>query len=133
MEVAVGKHKFKLEKVSLYISDLYTEYVRAYNAIATWESDIEEARLDNQIEREESESLVDKLKSDRRLFRRLREIRKANDDGLVKASEMRNNVLKEIVELNGYEFDAELWLKGVSEGDFNDIIGELIGAKKKVT
>lgn len=131
MEVAVGKKTFQLEKVSLYISDLYAEYVRAYNTIATWESDIEEARLDNQIEREEADDFVEKLKSDRKLFKRLREIRKANDNGLVEAAKMRNNVLREIVGLNGHEFDADLWLKNISEDDFNEIIGELLNAKKK--
>ena len=131
MEVQIGKKKYTLEKVSIYISDLYVEYIRSKNDLITLEADFEGIRLECEIEREEAESKIDKLKAELKMFRQARELKKNGIQGGIEGAEKRNEILEEIVILNGYEWDEAEWLKNFSENQFTELIGELMTSKKK--
>lgn len=131
MEVQIGNKKFKIKAVSLYISDLYIDFIRARNEGMTVEAEFEEARIECEIETAEAETKADKLRAELKLFRRARDIKKSSVDYASTALIKRNEIIKELVELNGYEWDESLWLKGFSESQFSDLVDELLGGKKK--
>ena len=131
MEVKIGKKKYKLEKVSIYIAELYIEWAHLGNEVAIKLSDIDEATIKNKIAREEAETIVDKLRADLVLHKALREINKTSYVDSKVAMEKRVEVLREIVILNGYDFDEDEWFKNIDEGWFDELIDELIGNKKK--
>ena len=131
MDFQIGKKTYTLEKVSIYISDLYVEYVRSKNDLITLEADFEGIRLECEIEREEAESKVGKLKAELKMFRQARELKKNGIQGGIEGAEKRNEILEEIVILNGYEWDEAEWLKNFSENQFTELIGELMTSKKK--
>lgn len=131
MDIKIGKRKYKLEKVSIYISDLYVEYVRAKNEIMTLEADFEGIRLECEIAREEAETKADKLRAELKMFRDARQVKKSGLEGAKEGAKKRNEILREIVVLNGYEYDEDEWIRNVSEEQFSDLIGDLLTPKKK--
>ena len=131
MDFKIGKRKYRLEKVSMYISDLYVEYVRYQNDIITMEADFEGIRLECEIDREEAETKVDKLRAELKMFSQDRELKRNGIQGGIDGGLKRNEILKEIVLLNGYEYDEDDWVRNVSEGQFSELIGELMTSKKK--
>ena len=131
MEVKIGKKKFTLEKVSIYISDLYTEFIRLKNDLITLEGDFEMVRLEGEIARNESETVIDNLRSDLKMIKAAKQLKKDALEGASEANIKRNEILKEIVELNGYEYIEMDWLKNFSEDDFTALIGDLMGGSKK--
>lgn len=131
MDVKIRDSKFKLEKISIYISDLYVEYVVMRNEIATADGDFEEIRIACEIEREEAETKVGRLKADLKMIKEAKRIKSESAKNALKTTEKRNQILKEIVELNGYEYIESDWLKNFSEDQFGDLIAEMIGKNKK--
>ena len=130
MDVKIGQRKFTLEKMSLYISDLYVQYVETTNEILTFEGDYEEVRLKCEIAREEAESKVDKLRADLAMIKEMKAIKAENLRRAKVAESIRNQIIEEIVILNGYDFDQDSWLKNFGPDDFSALIDELIGKKK---
>lgn len=132
MEIEIGKKKFIIDKVSLYISDLYACFVRSSNELLTGKADFDAAELECDLELEEAESKADRFRAELKLIKNVRALKKDIDDRTANTLVARNNLLKELVELNGYEWDEALWLKGMSEAQFSCLIDELMGGKKKV-
>jgi hypothetical protein len=133
MKIKIGLKEFDLTKVSIYISDLYVEMVRLMADSQTIEADFETLRLQNRIDYEQAETKIERLKAELALLRGTNDLRKEKIGKSVEAAAKRDEVIKEIVLLNGYEYDEELWKKNISEEMFEDIAGELIGRKKKAT
>lgn len=131
MDVKIKRVKYKLENISIYISDLYVEYVVLRNELTTADGDFEEIRLACEIEREEAETKLGKLKADLKMIREAKRIKKEAADGALSATKKRNMILQEIVELNGYKYKEDAWLKNFSEDQFAELIGELVGKNKK--
>lgn len=129
MDFKIGKKKFTLDKVSIYISDLYTEYVVASNELLTIDGDFEEIRLSCEVEREEAETKLDKLRAELKMIKAAKELKQEKKQAALDGSKMRNNIIKEIFELNGYEWDDDI-LKRFDESNFSDLIDELVGKKK---
>ena len=159
MDFTIGKKKYSLTKVSIKISDLYGEYARIKNEAASFELETSSIQNDNEIERKEAdllaldakeaiedpdskigrikaariviESEIAKKRADKKMYAALNEFKAGLFEITEAAGKKRNEVLKEIVELNGYDWDPEKWLSAVDENQFSDLIGELFTGKKK--
>ena len=127
----IGKKKYTLDKVNLLISDLYVEYVQFKNELITMPADFEGIRLECEIEREEAEGKVDKLKAELKMFRKSRELKKNGIQGGIDGNLKRNEILKAIVICNKYDWNEEEWMLGFDPRDFELLIGELMTSKKK--
>lgn len=131
MDVKIGKKNHALTKISLYISDMYMDYVFAMNKSLTVEGEYEIIRLNAELEREEADSKIGKLKASLKMMTEAKRLRvEAQAEGPI-CRDMRNKIIEEIVILNGYEFDKESWLRVIDETFFSDLIDELMGHKKK--
>lgn len=159
MDFTIGKKKYSLTKVSIYISDLYGEYARLRNEAASFELETSAIQNDNEIERKEAdlmvldakesmedpesrvgkikvtrailESEIAKKRADKKMYAKMGEYKGVILENASLAGEKRNEVLQAIVELNGYDWDSGKWLGAVSESDFSDLTEELFTGKKK--
>lgn len=130
MEFKIGGERYKLEKISIYISDLYRDYVIARNAGVTVEAEMEEAQLQCEIAEAEAETRIERLRARAKLFAEARRISRESLKKLETTATLQKRILEEIVKLNGYEFFEKKWIETISEDDFNALIDELIGKKK---
>ena len=130
MVFTIDGKQYELTKASIYISELYGDYVRSRNAGITVDAEIEQAKIACEIEREEADSKSAKLKADLKLFKEARRIRAESLEKLKGAQELQRAVLKEIVELNGYEFDVNAWVHSIDEDAFNSLIEDILVKKK---
>lgn len=131
MDVKIGKKEYKLTKISLYISDMYMDYVRAANKPLTVDGEFEIIRLNAEVAREEAETKIDKMKASLKMMTEAKRLRIEAQEDAPLCRDIRNKIIEEIVLLNGYEYDKEAWLRAIDETFFSDLIDELMGHKKK--
>lgn len=131
MDVKIGKKEYNLTKISLYISDMYMDYVRAANKPLTVDGEFEIIRLNAEVAREEAETKIDKMKASLKMMTEAKRLRIEAQEDAPLCRDIRNKIIEEIVLLNGYEYDKEAWLRAIDETFFSDLIDELMGHKKK--
>jgi hypothetical protein len=131
LKVEVGNKKFDLTKVSIYISELYGEL----SMLAFGHSDLidklNDASTEYELDVEEAQTKADKLRARLKHSKRIREIRAEGDEITKDIYSKRFDVLKELLELNGYDFNLELWRKNSDKEQINDILVELVGGGSK--
>lgn len=135
MDVEIAKKKFKLDKVSIYISELYSELAGMAYGYHDIEQEINDIGLEYEIKVEECDSILERKKIKLKMSKAIKEATKKGPELTKKIYDKRFEVLKEILELNGYEYEHEFWLKKASVEDVNDILVELVGggSKKKLS
>lgn len=134
MDLKRGERTYKLDKVSIYISELYQEYALLLNEDVVTEGKLEEARLEAEIAKEEAETTADRLRAGLMLLRRGREIRAEAIKNAVKVARAKQKeIIREVFTLNfpREEYNEGLWLRNISDSDFNDIMSGLLAGKKK--
>lgn len=135
MDVSVGKKKFKLEKVSIYIGEMYSDLTQLVFDMQDLPTMIEESQLECDLAMEEAETRADKLRAKLAHSKAIRGIRDDAKRIQEEVFEKRFEILEELLKLNGYDFDRDLWEKNADTELVNDILVDLVGtgSKKKVT
>lgn len=131
MEVKVGKKKFNLKDTSIYISEMYADLTHMVYGFNDANDELEEIDLEYQAAIEEGDS---KARAGLKRIRAIREIKKSASELTHAVFQKRFEILEEVLTLNGYDFDRELWEKNADVELVNDILVDLIGgwSKKKV-
>lgn len=128
MDVKVGDKKFKLEKKSIYISELYSELTKMAFDKVDLGAEVDEIDLEYQSDIEDGMS---NAKAGLKRIRAIRHLRSKIDALTGEIFEKRFEVLAEVLDLNGYEFDADLWRKKADVETVNDILVDLVGTGSK--
>jgi hypothetical protein len=131
LRVEVGNKKFDITRTSIFISELYGEL----SMLAYGHSDlidrINDAGTEYELDVEEAQTKADKLRARLKHSKKIREIKAEGNAITDEIYSKRFDVLKELLELNGYEFDLELWRKNASTEQINDILVEVMGGGSK--
>ena len=135
MDVKVGKKKFKFDKVSILISEMYAELTNMAYGHADLGDELEQIGLEYEIAVEEAENTIEKKRVKLAHTKNIRELKKRSYEITKEIFDKRFEILSELLELNGYEFDETLWRKNASVELINDILVDAVGtgSKKKVS
>lgn len=134
MEHKIGKKKFKIERVSILVAELYSEVVEMAYGYQDIKNRLEEIDLECQVEIAESDSVLEITKAKLRRLRALAEAKKEGPELTKRIYEKRFEALRELLELNGYKYDEEFWRRDAAVEDVNDILVGAVGGgvKKKL-
>jgi hypothetical protein len=133
MDITINKKDFTFNKVSIWISEEYNKLMNmAYDSL--YLSD-ETAEITAEYEDKIKNSLDE---NEKKLFRKKQQIRlkekvKEARDHTQAMFDKRMEILQELVELNGYDYDDTFWRRKAGVEDINDIMVEVLGkgSKKK--
>lgn len=114
MVLTVRGKEFKIDFVSNYVQELFQKMVLASFDL------VDNEKIDEAV----ALSKTDQVKA-KAMLRSIEKERKLSAKDLV---ELRTEMIKEIVESNGYEYDAHWWSRRTSPEDVNDF---LLGCVKK--
>ena len=131
MVVTVRKKEFNIELVSNYVHKLYSELTEASFELSETSNELQEVGIKHiqdikgvkdkdEIKRmnEEFNSIV--VQENKRIKDLTKEI-----------ISKRWLIIKELIEVNGYEYDAEWWDRRTSVDDLNNFMLECMGNDKK--
>lgn len=108
MVLTVRGKEFKIDFVSNYVQELFQKMVLASFDL---------------VDNEKIDDAVTLSKTDQgKAKAMLREIEKSRKLSAKELLELRTEMIKEIVESNGYEFDAHWWSRRTSPEDVNDFL-----------
>ena len=133
--IEIKGKEYKIEEVSMYISELYSEMVNMSYAQSDIMDKLEEIDLEYQIASEEL-SGIELKKKKLEYIKRIRELKTEARDNIKKIADKRLECLRELLELNGYSFDEKLWTRTAGVEAVNDFILQAISGddkKKEVT
>ena len=133
--IKIKGKEYKIEEVSMYISELYSEMVNMSYAQSDIMDRLEEIDLEYQIAIEEL-SGIELKKKKLEYIKRIRELKTEARDNIKKIADKRLECLRELLELNGYSFDEKLWTRTAGVEAVNDFILQAISGddkKKEIT
>lgn len=107
MEIDIRGRVFKIEFVNNYCHEKYSEMVKLAFDLSDRENEIKAAG-----ELQDARTAIDRMK----------EILTAPK----KLVELRNEILLELLETNGYEYDKNFWERKTSPNDINELVAEAI-------
>lgn len=131
MEITVGKKKFKIERVSMYISEMWADLVQMTYDLANPQAKLDRIDVQRKLDIAESDGLIDRYRAELKGIKAIDEIKKDAEKLTEEIYELRFKILEEVLRINGYDFDRDLWYKESSTEDVNDMIVGLLGDKKK--
>ena len=131
----IGTRDFTFSKVNLLCSEMWMQIAEKLESYGDIPARIEEAGTDFAGELLDAGTSREKIRAKQNYNRKKREIREEAKRDAAEAEKLRFEIIKELLDLNNYEYDDDWWKKNASDDDIDDILLEVVRGKdkKKVT
>lgn len=121
MVYKVGSKEFTLTKKNIRMRNLYADMANLSADLSLLAEDADEMK-ETIVEEGEPETLPEKLKKRKQIREKYLELDERRRELTDKLAAKREELLRLILEKNGYEYDADFWLDEADVEDLNNIV-----------